>query len=70
MSELLLIYTAYVLAAPTTFPLDHDGFMPFQENYILWKCIGFAGIGTDPQPPDPPLRSFSRSFASLPGASR
>src|SRR3954466_869539 len=46
MSELLLIYTTYVLAAPTTFPMDHNGFMPFQENYWLWKCIGFAGIGT------------------------
>src|SRR5256885_15838444 len=46
MSELLLIYTAYVLAAPTTFPMDHDGFMPFQEHYHLWKFIGFAGIGT------------------------
>jgi lipid-A-disaccharide synthase-like uncharacterized protein len=20
--------------------------MPFQDNYLLWKCIGFAGIGT------------------------
>src|SRR5436853_642834 len=46
MSELLLIYTAYVLAAPTTFPVHPTGFMPFQENYLLWKCIGFAGIGT------------------------
>jgi lipid-A-disaccharide synthase-like uncharacterized protein len=47
MSELLLVYLCYSLAAgSTTFPVDHDGFMPFQNNYILWKCIGFAGIGT------------------------
>ena len=19
--------------------------MPFQQNYLLWKCIGFAGLG-------------------------
>jgi lipid-A-disaccharide synthase-like uncharacterized protein len=46
MGELLLIYTAFRLLGVTTLPLDHDGFMPFQENYWLWKCIGFAGIGT------------------------
>jgi len=47
MSELLLVYMAFSLAAgATTFPVDADGFMPFQQNYILWKCIGFAGIGT------------------------
>src|SRR5438093_7874622 len=47
MSELLLIYMAWSLAAgPTTFPVDPTGFMPFQDHYILWKCIGFAGIGT------------------------
>ena len=47
MSELMLAYLAWSLAAgATTFPLDPDGFMPFQHNYVLWKCIGFAGIGT------------------------
>ena len=51
MSELLLIYTAYSLATTAmpgaaTLPVDHDGFMPFQQNYLLWKVIGFAGIGT------------------------
>ena len=47
MGEILLIYTAFALAkGATTFPLDHDGFMPFQDNYHLWKLIGFAGIGT------------------------
>ena len=35
MTELLLIYTSLALFR-----------MPFQENYILWKVIGFAGIGT------------------------
>ena len=45
MGELLAIYVVYTLAAATTFPLDHDGFMPFQQNYLLWKVIGFAGLG-------------------------
>lgn len=44
MGELLSIYVVYTLAAATTFPLDHDGFMPFQQNYLLWKIIGFAGL--------------------------
>ena len=35
MTELLLIYTSLALFR-----------MPFQDNYWLWKCIGFAGIGT------------------------
>jgi lipid-A-disaccharide synthase-like uncharacterized protein len=48
MGELMMAYLAWSLAVmgPTTFPLDHDGFMPFQDNYWLWKCVGFAGIGT------------------------
>ena len=46
MSELRLIYTAISLVGATTFPLDPDGFMPFQNYYHLWKIIGFAGIGT------------------------
>jgi lipid-A-disaccharide synthase-like uncharacterized protein len=46
MSELLLIYIAYSLAAgPTSLPVSATGFMPFQDNYWLWKAIGFAGIG-------------------------
>ena len=35
MTELLLIYTSMVLFR-----------MPYQDNYWLWKTIGFAGIGT------------------------
>ena len=35
MAELLLIYTSLALFR-----------MPFQDNYVLWKTIGFAGIGT------------------------
>src|SRR5438477_12865690 len=46
MGELLLIYTTWRLLAATTLPVHPTGFMPFQEHYILWKCIGFAGIGT------------------------
>jgi len=46
MGELLIIYTAFRLLGTTTLPLDADGFMPFQEHYWVWKCIGFAGIGT------------------------
>ena len=47
MSELLLVYMAFSLAAgAATFPVDAGGFMPLQQNYVLWKCIGFAGIGT------------------------
>jgi lipid-A-disaccharide synthase-like uncharacterized protein len=34
MCELLLIYTSLALVR-----------MPFQDNYWLWKCIGFAGLG-------------------------
>ena len=45
MSELMLAYLAWSLAAgATTFPLDPDGFMPFQHNYYLWKAIGFGGL--------------------------
>jgi lipid-A-disaccharide synthase-like uncharacterized protein len=49
MSELLLIYTGYCLAAASgaaTGSSDGVGFMPFQDNYWLWKTIGFAGIAT------------------------
>src|SRR3954454_3692853 len=44
MSELLMVYVAFSLAA-TTLPADTDGFMPFQHHYVLWKVIGFAGLG-------------------------
>ena len=51
MIALLLTYTAHSLAQmsarlPTTFPVNSSGFMPYQDNYWLWKTIGFAGIGT------------------------
>jgi lipid-A-disaccharide synthase-like uncharacterized protein len=41
MSELLLIYTAIAM-----FPQAQNFHMPYQDNYWLWKAIGFAGIGT------------------------
>ena len=34
MTELLLAYTLFAVFR-----------MPFQENYWLWKVIGFAGLG-------------------------
>ena len=40
MSELLLIYLGASLATAAS-PV---GFMPFQDNYLLWKSVGFAGI--------------------------
>ena len=46
MGEIMILYAAFRLLGTTTLPLDPDGFMPFQEHYWLWKCIGFAGIGT------------------------
>ena len=47
MGELLMVYVGYSLAAgATTFPIDPDGFMPFQHHYLLWKAIGFAGLVT------------------------
>ena len=46
MGEMLVIYSVFMLAAAgTTMPLDPDGFMPFQHNYLLWKIVGFAGLG-------------------------
>ncbi|HEY8665156.1 MAG TPA: lipid-A-disaccharide synthase N-terminal domain-containing protein [Tepidisphaeraceae bacterium] len=43
---MLVIYSVFMLAAAgTTMPLDPDGFMPFQHNYLLWKIVGFAGLG-------------------------
>ena len=35
MGELLFIYAALAVFR-----------MPFQQNYWLWKAIGFAGLGT------------------------
>ena len=47
MNVLLLVYTWHALAQmPTTFPVDRTGFMPLQNNYWLWKTIGFAGLAT------------------------
>jgi lipid-A-disaccharide synthase-like uncharacterized protein len=46
MGELLLAYALLRILAAPAFPRDPDGFMPFQEHYLLWKCIGFAGIAT------------------------
>lgn len=28
----------------STLPVDPDGFMPFQNNYWLWKSIGVLGL--------------------------
>src|SRR4051794_4354992 len=44
MSELLLVYTAYVLAAASP-AQGGGGFMPYQQNEWLWRAIGFTGIG-------------------------
>ncbi len=44
MFELLTFYSCYTLALATTFPVDADGFMPFQDNYALWKIVGFGGL--------------------------
>jgi lipid-A-disaccharide synthase-like uncharacterized protein len=47
MTELLMLYTCFSLAAaPATLPIDPQGFMPFQQNYWLWKIIGFGGLAT------------------------
>src|SRR5258708_21418405 len=44
MGELLAVYLVYCLAIATTLPVDANGFMPFQQNYWLWKVIGFSGL--------------------------
>ncbi|HEY1686609.1 MAG TPA: lipid-A-disaccharide synthase N-terminal domain-containing protein [Tepidisphaeraceae bacterium] len=44
MGELLAFYAFFSLAV-ATMPVDPDGFMPFQHHYLLWKVIGFGGIG-------------------------
>src|SRR5205823_1067794 len=48
MGEFLAIYSALSLVAFSQTPLaaDFDGFMPFQQNELLWKIIGFGGLGT------------------------
>ena len=43
MGELFCAYVFYSLATATTLP-SGNGFMPFQENYYLWKMIGFGGL--------------------------
>jgi lipid-A-disaccharide synthase-like uncharacterized protein len=46
MSELLLIYMAFVVIGQTSGGANPlPDFMPFAQNRILWKCIGFSGIG-------------------------
>src|SRR5437763_875716 len=45
MSELLVAYTAFMLAASAAGTPESTGFMPFQNHYLLWKMIGFSGIG-------------------------
>jgi lipid-A-disaccharide synthase-like uncharacterized protein len=47
MGELLAVYLCWTLASgagAATLPVDADGFMPFQNNYYLWKTIGFGGL--------------------------
>jgi len=44
MGDFLSAYLLYSLATATTLPVDANGFMPFQENYLLWKAIGFGGL--------------------------
>lgn len=49
MSELMVLYTACSLAAFGVF--DPQGklippFMPLREHDVLWKVIGFGGLGT------------------------
>jgi len=46
MSELLLIYATLAMATqPPGSGNPLQGFMPFADNYVLWKIIGFSGIG-------------------------
>jgi lipid-A-disaccharide synthase-like uncharacterized protein len=42
--SLLGLGAAGALLGQTTLPMDADGFMPFQNNYHLWKVIGFSGL--------------------------
>ena len=45
MGEMMMIYAAVCLiASATSLPSSSTGFMPFQENYWLWKIIGFGGL--------------------------
>src|SRR3954469_105885 len=44
MAEFLLIYATWSLASATSLPSSAHGFMPFQDNYWLWKTIGFGGL--------------------------
>lgn len=46
MSELLLVYTALSLAAISLPDRLIPPFMPFREYDVLWKIIGFGGLGT------------------------
>jgi lipid-A-disaccharide synthase-like uncharacterized protein len=44
MFEMLLAYSLISLLAQTTLPVHPSGFMPFQQNYWLWKAIGYGGL--------------------------
>jgi len=46
MSELLIVYTALSLAAISLPGKLIPPFMPLREYDMLWKCIGFGGLGT------------------------
>jgi len=46
MSELLIVYTALSLAAISLPDRLIPPFMPLREHDVLWKVIGFGGLGT------------------------
>ncbi|MGE5608097.1 MAG: lipid-A-disaccharide synthase N-terminal domain-containing protein [Bacillota bacterium] len=45
MSELLLIYMVLAVAAQPATGNAYPSYVPFANNYVLWKIIGFSGIG-------------------------
>jgi lipid-A-disaccharide synthase-like uncharacterized protein len=45
MNELLNFYLAYsLITGLAVLPVSGSGFMPFQDNYWLWKFVGFGGL--------------------------
>jgi lipid-A-disaccharide synthase-like uncharacterized protein len=46
MSELLIVYTALSIAAVSLPGKWVPPFMPMREYDLLWKIIGFGGLGT------------------------
>jgi len=44
MGELLCIYAVMTLAAGSFGTPHPHGFMPFQQNEMLWKVVGFSGL--------------------------